>query len=85
MNFNYKRKILSIDVIIQKLLLYWIGFSILSLLLVLLLNYSSLFVDSKIETIAIVPFWSIVLLFLFLPILGVFNLIANFFHYKMLV
>lgn len=81
MNSNHKEKILHIDVIIQKLFLHWTGSGV-GIALIYGFSYLTSLNEIALGILAFSAGTFIFLLLLFLPVLGVFNLIINFFHYK---
>lgn len=79
---KYKKTVLRIDVIIQKIFLYWIALGISTAAITGLLHWTSFLSKTIIEFLGTSAYWIIILLFVFLPVLALFNLIANLFHFK---
>ncbi len=80
MDFNYKEKVLRTDVIIQKILWYWIGCGVSMAIACSIFHWTSLSKDIT-RFLGISAFYIIIALFLSLPFLGIFNLVVNFYHY----
>ena len=81
MNPNYKKRILQIDTVIQTIFLYWFALGACSIAVYLLFYQVSFLSESSLSFLGY-SFYIIIFLLLSLPIFGVWNLIANFFHYK---